>query len=418
MDTHVKWRERDRLSNTPRLVIELDGNSTVWTEAQNENYYFKVSLRKLPSGEPADGDDLKDINQPRWSPEIDPGRDDFILLHHGPGNSLHRIGVEGQPRYKTDPTTMQFPTEPPSYYAAEAKDNHDRCNISHRLSFPDTWKKLLQPGHTYDLLWTGGEVSHWDWGTHTDVGTEPKGPPVIVPGGAHITFTMEEGEWPSVPRPATPPLIQASERVPGAPVLSLELSCSPTMTLTRILESRIRVVYHGLSDNDDATTGDKGSQPITFHTYAFDTSRKFRVSRRRCADESSPEAEEEWETFIDEGCCQFGIWDNPDMLMNVSENPDGRFPTLFPGESWSDVWTMTADGYSLPDDLKPGEKLRYQFGGSTLDWWDWGTAEAHAQTIVTLPGSGLELITNPKDNGGRPKGGCTGIECCGVDGGS
>lgn len=64
---------------------------------------------------------------------------------------------------------------------------------------------------------------------------------------------------------------------------------------------------------------------------------------------------------------------------------------------------MTADGYGLPDDLKPGERLRYQFKGNTLDWWDWGTAVAHTQTFVTLPGSEVEPISDPKDNGGRPE---------------
>jgi hypothetical protein len=61
------------------------------------------------------------------------------------------------------------------------------------------------------------------------------------------------------------------------------------------------------------------------------------------------------------------------------------------------------DGELLPDDMKLGEQLRYQFKGNTLDWWDWGTAEDHAQTIVTLPGSGVEPISNPKDNDGWPK---------------
>ncbi|RHZ50441.1 hypothetical protein CDV55_103335 [Aspergillus turcosus] len=56
-----------------------------------------------------------------------------------------------------------------------------------------------------------------------------------------------------------------------------------------------------------------------------------------------------------------------------------------------------------PGDVKLGERLRYQFKGSTLDLWDWGTAEDHTQTIVTLPGSGVEPISNPKDNEDRPK---------------
>lgn len=176
------------------------------------------------------------------------------------------------------------------------------------------------------------------------------------------------------------------------------------MTTTGSVEVSIRVVYHGLAENNNTTTDDQKPRPITFHTYAFNPlDGEFRVYRRRCLDQSSLETDEEWESFQGYYGCRFGIWDNPDTLINVSENPDGLFPTLFPGESWSDSWTMVADGDDLPDDLKPGDRLRYHFKGDTLDWWDWGTSSSHTQTIVTLPGSGVEPISNPKDNGGRPK---------------
>ncbi|KAJ9321932.1 hypothetical protein DTO027B5_5366 [Paecilomyces variotii] len=396
-------------SDTPQLILELDGASTIWTESRNENYSIRVSLRMILSDEfSGQNDNTKDLNQPfwlRWSPEIDPGREDFILLRHDlESNSLQRIGVEEKPRYEVDSIIQQFPNEPPSCYTAEAKKSHDRCRITYRLSFPDTWEELLQLGYTYDLLWTGKDITHWDWITQPEIKDEPKWPPILVPGGAHITtFTVKEGKRPPIPRPPTPPLIQASERVPGAPVLSLELSCSPIMTLTGSLDVHIKVIYHGVSKNNN-TAISKEAQPITFHIHAFDlVYGEFRVYRRRCLDQSRPETEEEWETFEGDDFCQFGIWDSPDKLINVSENPKGRFPTLFPGESWSDFWTMTADGYGLPDDLKPGERLRYQFKGNTLDWWDWGTAVAHTQTFVTLPGSEVEPISDPKDNGGRPK---------------
>ncbi|GAD96476.1 hypothetical protein ANI_1_2222074 [Paecilomyces variotii No. 5] len=175
------------------------------------------------------------------------------------------------------------------------------------------------------------------------------------------------------------------------------------MSLTGRLSVHARVIYHGVSDNNNAATGDEKSRPITFHIYAFfPVDGEFCVYRRRCPDQSRSETEEEWESFVGNSYCQVGMWDNPDELINVSENP-GRFPTLLPGESWSDFWTMTADGCCLPDDLKPGERLRYLFKGSILDWWEWGTAADHTQTIVTLPSSGVEPISDPRDNGGRPK---------------
>ncbi|KAJ6035946.1 hypothetical protein N7540_000225 [Penicillium herquei] len=175
------------------------------------------------------------------------------------------------------------------------------------------------------------------------------------------------------------------------------------MTMTGSLEVSIRVVYQGLVENNNTSTDNPNSRPITFHTHAFNPlDCEFRVYRRRCIDQSSLETEEEWESFEGYGC-RFGMWDNPERLINVSENRNGLFQTLFPGESWSDSWTLMADGDGLPDDLKPGERLRYQFKGNTLDWWDWGTLSSHTQTIVTLPGSGVEPISDPKDNGGRPK---------------
>jgi hypothetical protein len=174
------------------------------------------------------------------------------------------------------------------------------------------------------------------------------------------------------------------------------------MPLTGSLEISLRVIYHGVLDNNNKIrTGDEELQPITFHTWAFKPLEgQFRVYHRRRHDQPSLETKEAWETFYDDGH-RHHFWDNPDKLIKVSENPNGRFPTLFPGESWSDFWTV--DGELLPDDRKPGERLRYQFKGNTLDWWDWGTAEAHAHTTVTLPGSGVEPISNPRDNEGRPK---------------
>ncbi|XRM40926.1 hypothetical protein ABZX51_004227 [Aspergillus tubingensis] len=263
-------------------------------------------------------------------------------------------------------------------------------NVRERV--PDAWIKLLEPGRTYTILWTGKEIPYWDWGTPQDkMGTEPKWPPILVPGGAHLTFTVQEGRRPHIPSPPTPPPIDPSERVPGAPVLSLQLSCSPTGPHSERLNMSIKVTYHGPS-----------SDPITFHTWAFSPNRSFSVYRRVCLDQSSPDTEPKWKTCIIHQS-PYILWDNPDRQLNVAENEEGRFATLFPGESWSDFWSLDADGDCEPEDARPGQQLRYQFTGETLDWWDWGTMEGHAQTVVTLPGSGVEPIKHPKDNDNRPK---------------
>ncbi|GLA00501.1 hypothetical protein AnigIFM60653_009249 [Aspergillus niger] len=157
------------------------------------------------------------------------------------------------------------------------------------------------------------------------------------------------------------------------------------------LEMSIKVTYRGPS-----------ADPITFHTWAFSPINAFSVYRRISPEESNLGTEKAWKTCIGDRSAHV-FWDNPDRQINVAENEEGRFTSLFPGESWSNSWSLPADGDCRPEDARPGEQLRYQFTGNTLDWWDWGTIEDHAQTIVTLPGSGIEPIKHPKDNDGRPK---------------
>ncbi|KAJ5647298.1 hypothetical protein N7490_003670 [Penicillium lividum] len=392
----------------------MSGSPTIWMNSRDANWSdaVLVSLRMLLSDEPDEGDDdkkesdtTKDINRPcwlHWSPKIDPGGGDFILLRHDLENqTLQRIGVEEKLRYAERPISQRFPYEPPLGYTIEARERHDRYKVTHMLSFPDIWKELLQPGHTYDVLWTGAEITRWDWGMPTEE-NESKQPPALVPGGAHVTFTVEEGSPPAIPRPKTPPPIQASERIPGAPVLSLELSCKATMAMNESQGMHIKVTYLGLSDSKDTTDAEE-PRPITFHTHIFNPD-EFSVYRRcRRPDQFSPETKE-WQTFRGDEYCRYGLYDSPDQLITVSENTD-EFVTLFPGESWSNFWTMRADGYDLPDcdELESGEKLRYQFQGNVLDWWDWGTAKDHEQTIVKKYGWGGGPVIEPRDNGGRPK---------------
>ncbi|RAH62700.1 hypothetical protein BO85DRAFT_473403 [Aspergillus piperis CBS 112811] len=372
MDRYIRWKETNRLPDTPPLVLELDGSPTLWTENGKLTYSFTITLRRV-------------IDSQQfwfyWDPFIDPK-----------GN-IKKISIEEHSRHLSSlPRIYQFPDEPESYYVEEAKKNWDRSTINVRESLPDTWTTLLEPGHIYTLLWTGQEIPYWDWGTaQQKIEMKTKHLPILVAGGAHLTFTVQEGRRPPIPSPPTPPPISPSERVDGAPVMSLELSCSSTMPLYGMLDLSIRVVYHGPSSDNESP------QPITFHTWAFNPFDAFRVYRRLRPSQSDMETENEWKRSVDDRSPHV-FWDNPDRVLNVAENPEGRFVTLFPGESWSKSWS-----FDLPDDLRPGEQVRYQFVGITLDWWDWGTAEDHAQTIVTLPGSGIEPISHPKNNDNRSK---------------
>lgn len=188
------------------MVVELDGSSILWTE-KKETYSFNITLRIVLD------------NQQfwlRWSSFIDPSKEDYILLSHDPESSnVERIGIEEHSRYPLSlPTLHQFPNEPASFYVEEAKKNWDRSKLTMRVSLPNTWAKLVEPGRIYTLLWTGKEIPYWDWGTpQQKMETKPNRSPIVIPGGAHLTFTVQEGRPPPIPSPPTPPPIDPSERV-------------------------------------------------------------------------------------------------------------------------------------------------------------------------------------------------------------
>jgi hypothetical protein len=49
------------------------------------------------------------------------------------------------------------------------------------------------------------------------------------------------------------------------------------------------------------------------------------------------------------------------------------FISLSPGESWSD--RIPLDDDELIESFKVGERYTYQFIGTVVQWWDWGTLE-------------------------------------------
>lgn len=105
---------------------------------------------------------------------------------------------------------------------------------------------------------------------------------------------------------------------------------------------------------------------------------------------------------MDERSTGFQIHDLPDVAVRVAEHE--HFTTLKPGETW--VTTNTLQGQSrscLPDDAAVGDLFLYGFHGAVVDWWSWGGAEEHAETVVMLPCWITGRVTDPRDNGGRPK---------------
>ena len=63
--------------------------------------------------------------------------------------------------------------------------------------------------------------------------------------------------------------------------------------------------------------------------------------------------------------------DGPRSLqLSVSKSD---FITLFPGESWTD--RIPLDDDELAEPFQVGERYIYQFIGTSVQWWDWGTID-------------------------------------------
>lgn len=95
------------------------------------------------------------------------------------------------------------------------------------------------------------------------------------------------------------------------------------------------------------------------------------------------------------------VVDDPDITVCVGKHE--HFTALQPGETWTTIQTLSGNDAELPRDMVVGDIFRYTFKGAEVDWWDWGTMEDHTETEVKLPCYEAGNVTDPSDNGGRPK---------------
>jgi len=174
-------------------------------------------------------------------------------------------------------------------------------------------------------------------------------------------------------------------------MLKVSLDCESSFTLSQEISITVKVTYESPR---------KGyARPIVFHTYPFlDNQTKREGYRLYC------QRDDKWEKFEKDGATGFILVDDPDVQVNVAT--DKHFQCLSPGESWSHMERLkTQDTANFPglDDAKAGDKFRFLFKGTHIDWWDWGSAEEHSNTVVKLPCWLFGPVVDPKDNGGRPK---------------
>lgn len=285
-------------------------------------------------------------------------------------------------------------------------------SVTFQTALPARYQKLLRAGETYTLLWPGGEVALWEYGTireHIGRELDDRPAPLILPGGPHVTFStyaelppwpmreereaqvgfdranLDEQKWRFEQNrvKATFPPVKHIERDPDAPNFRVSLNCPPTIHSKGILEVAVKVTY------EEQET----ARPVTFHTRVFEDYDNYQLGRYRNG---------AWENYNDEsGGCSFRIVDDPDVPVIVGQ--DGHFASLQPGESWMTSQRIGYNWTELPDDAENGEIFRYVFIGETVDWWNWGSKADHEGTIVKLPCYLAGPVVDPKDNHGRPQ---------------
>lgn len=169
-------------------------------------------------------------------------------------------------------------------------------------------------------------------------------------------------------------------------MLSMTLDGSSQMARHGDMVITTKVSYEKSVDTVDA-------RPIIFHTHRFVP--PYNIYRLRSSKWTRCETEDSTMTG-------WILVDNPDVPVNVSEN--SKFVSLEPGEQWTSQCTVQKHGWShIPDDTVVGDKFKYVFKGTTLDWWDWGDSKSHSRTVVKLPCFLFGPVVDPKDNDGRPR---------------
>ena len=193
-------------SDTPgiSISIELPNGSDTVTKSGNDG--ILITLTRV-----YDGYDKPCIFY--WSGSRDGfASDSFLLLHRTTTNDqLEKVQVRSHdgPRLET-PIKHEISTWDHHIHEL-APGGSDRFY----QSIPQRYRDVLVPGERYELVWSGGEVCWWTWGTieqHQGRTRDSKPPPLILPGGSRLPFTAIV-EQPLPVRQPSPPPTQPSARM-------------------------------------------------------------------------------------------------------------------------------------------------------------------------------------------------------------
>ncbi|KAJ5890071.1 hypothetical protein N7504_010881 [Penicillium tannophilum] len=271
------------------------------------------------------------------------------------------------------------------------------ASVSWEATLPSFYFDSFQPGEFFEIMWVGGQIHLWDWGTladHSNRKLNPKSPPVVLPGGPRqsLSITAEESDIDDVgPLPPSPGPILADARMSGAPVFSLSLVGPATLSMkdrTPAGDLRYPVT---VTLSYDAAPEPQDGKPVTIHTFVFKD-----IDRRQNGFRLYYGGKDQWSPHELGGLfTHHDFRFSTSVPVNVGHNDQNEFVALKPGQSW----TFTREVSEFPKNVAPGDEFRYGFKGATLDWWDWGHYRDHEDTVVWINAK----VRNPTDNGGRPE---------------
>jgi hypothetical protein len=227
--------------DAPRITLKMGAAQSRPELSTALPYYINFTLQRLPNAQ----------EKPcifRWDAHSNGfSRSRFVLLRRTANDDLEKVDVTELPR--VTPDFGEEDTMSVDGYNHHLWDLKAGGNVSLRAALPMNYQKLLVPGEKCHLIWPGGEIDMWDWGTIREhIGEKLKSqstrdsklPRLVLPACDGIAFTAkEESEpWPDRPereskagfakanleeqqwrmarerdRGVSPPGIQPSERV-------------------------------------------------------------------------------------------------------------------------------------------------------------------------------------------------------------
>jgi hypothetical protein len=143
-----------------------------------------------------------------WSPTVHGfSPNGFILLRHDSSSGdTKRIEVDHSGLVKLPEEDDPMVVNGWNQFLWELDPGQE---VKFLATLPERYHKLAVPGESYTLLWPGGEIPRWEWGTIREhlnhemraraADETPTKPRLVLPGGPSVSFESQEyaTPWPA-----------------------------------------------------------------------------------------------------------------------------------------------------------------------------------------------------------------------------